>query len=129
MARLMARDHVAQSDIVRKYLGSADIAIGSANAVTEDGNLLIGSMTGSQLGPYVGSAADVVLIVGAQKIVKDVNAGPRRLREYVLPLESERIRSASGTADTALNSVLIVMSGRFITGHFTVVLVKQAVGY
>lgn len=91
-----------------KQLASSDYVVGSANAVTEDGSLLFGSMSGSQLGPYVSQASKVILIVGAQKIVKDVAAGLRRLREYALPLESERVRIASGITDTKLNSILIL---------------------
>ena len=70
----------------------------------------------------------VILIVGAQKIVKDVDAGLRRLREYVLPLERERVHKTSGSADTQLNSILIV-SGSIVKGRLTVILVRQALGY
>ncbi len=128
MARLMERDHMSFHREVWDVLARADYAVGSANAVTEDGNLIFGSMSGSQLGPYVSGAGKVILIVGAQKVVKDVDSGLRRLREYVLPLERERVRRASGRADTRLNSILII-NGSVVRGRITVILVRQAIGY
>ncbi len=128
LARLMEHDHVALSHDVRDLLARSDLAVGSANAVTEDGSLIFGSMSGSQLGPYVSGAGTVILIVGAQKIVTDVDAGLRRLREYVLPLERERVRKASSSGDTRLNSILII-NGSIVRGRITVILVRQAIGY
>ncbi len=128
LAQLMERDHVALSREVRDVLARSDYAVGSANAVTEDGSLIFGSMSGSQLGPYVSGAGKVILIVGAQKIVKDVDAGLRRLREYVLPLERERVRKASGGGDTRLNCILII-NGSVVTGRIAVILVRQVLGY
>lgn len=128
LARLMDRDHVAQGDVIRKLLASTDYVVGSANAATEDGSLIFGSMIGSQLGPYVSAAGKVILVIGAQKIVRDVDAGLRRLREYCLPLESERVRKASGVTGTRLNSVLII-NGSAIAGRMTVIIVRQALGY
>lgn len=128
LARLMDRDHVALGGVIRERLEGSDCAVGSANAVTEDGSLIFGSMTGSQLGPYVSSAGRVFLIVGAQKIVPDLETGLRRLREYVVPLERERVRKASGAGDTRLNDILI-LSGTAVPGRITVVLVREAAGF
>lgn len=128
LQRLMERDHVVFSRDVRDLLARADYVVGSANAVTEDGSLIFGSMSGSQLGPYVSDHGKVILIVGAQKIVKDVNAGLGRLREYVLPLERERVRKASASGDTRLNSILII-DGSIVKGRMTVILVRQPLGY
>ncbi len=41
--------------------------VGSVQAVTEDGTVVIASNTGSQLAGYAASAAHVVWVVGAQK--------------------------------------------------------------
>lgn len=128
LARLMEHDHVALSHEIGDVLARSDYIVGSANAVTEDGSLIFGSMSGSQLGPYVSGAAKVILIVGAQKIVTDVDTGLHRLREYVLPLERERVRTSSGNGDTRLNSILII-NGSLVRGRMTIILVRQALGY
>ena len=47
--------------------------LGSVHAVTEAGSLVAASMGGSQLGPYVSGAGKVILVVGTQKIVADLD--------------------------------------------------------
>ena len=53
--------------------------------------------------------------------------GLRRIREYRLPLESERTRQAYGQT-SAINKLLII-AGEAVPGRITVVLVKQALGF
>lgn len=78
--------HAATLPQEKARLGAAPAYIlGSAKAITEDGLLLAASGTGSELGPYAYSAGHVVLAVGHQKIVRDLDQGLRRVREYRLP--------------------------------------------
>ena len=53
------------------------------------------------------SDGHVVLVVGGQKIVADVETGLRRINEYCLPLEDHRAREAYGVG-SGVNNVLIV---------------------
>jgi hypothetical protein len=46
--------------------------LGSVHAVTETGSLVTASASGSQLGPYASGAGKVILLVGTQKIVPDL---------------------------------------------------------
>ena len=66
-------DRATQGNEIRKLGSSPDYMTGSVAAVTEDGHLIVASASGSQLGPYVYGAGKVVLVVGAQKIVKDLS--------------------------------------------------------
>ena len=84
-----------------------DVMLGSVHAVTETGSLLSASMGGSQLGPYVSGAGRVILVVGRQKIVADLEEGLRRINEYALPLEDARAKAAYGI-HSAVNKVLII---------------------
>ncbi len=59
----------------RKLGAAPDVTIGSAHAVTETGTIMFASLTGSQLAPHVYGAGTVILVVGAQKIVRDVEEG------------------------------------------------------
>ena len=64
--------------------------LGSVHAITEKGEILLASATGSQLGPAAAGAGMVIWVVGTQKLVRTLEDGYRRIREYSLPLESER---------------------------------------
>lgn len=78
-----------------RYLGTApEYAVGGVHAVTEDGKVLVASNSGSQLGAYAYGAQRVLWVIGAQKIVKNLDEAMKRLYEYTLPLESERVKKA-----------------------------------
>src|SRR5258708_22804050 len=80
--RIWSMDRETEADEIR-WLGAApDVMLGSVHAVTEIGSLLAASMSGSQLGPYVSGAGRVILVVGTQKIVPDLEEGLLRINEY-----------------------------------------------
>jgi LUD domain len=125
--RLWSLDRDAQADEIRRLSAAPDVMLGSAHAVTEDGVLLAASMSGSQLGPYVSGAGRVILVVGTQKIVSDLDEGLRRIDEYSLPLEDARAQAAYGIR-SAVNKVLII-NREIVPERFTFVLVDEALGF
>src|SRR6266566_5166952 len=58
------------------------------------GEIIVGSGSGSQLGAYAYAGGNVILVVGHQKLVRDVDEGLRRVREYSLPREFARMQDA-----------------------------------
>jgi len=113
---------------IKRQLGAApDIAIGSVHAVTENGQVIIASATGSQLPAYAYGAEKVIWIVGGQKVVADMDEGMKRLKEYVFPLEDERAKKAYGVG-SGINKVLIV-SKEFTPDRITIILVNESLGF
>jgi hypothetical protein len=51
----------------------------------------VGSGSGSQLGAYAFAGGHVILVIGHQKLVRDLDEGLRRVREYSLPREHARM--------------------------------------
>src|SRR5947209_4815462 len=84
---MFSMDRATQGDEIRRLTSAPDVMLGSVHAVTETGSLLTASMSGSQLGPYASGAGKVILVVGTQKIVSDLEEGLRRINEYAFPLE------------------------------------------
>ena len=120
-------DREMQKREMRILAASPDYVVGSAHAVTEEGSLLFASASGSQLGPIASGAGRVILVVGGQKIVPDVEAGMRRLYEYCFPLEDQRARLAYGVP-SGVNNILII--NRVVApGRITVILVKERLGF
>jgi hypothetical protein len=68
----------------------------------------------------------VIWVAGAQKIVRDLGEGFRRLREYSYPLEHERIQ-ALGMPGSSVSKILMVERER--PGRISVILVKEALGF
>jgi LUD domain len=125
--RIWSLDRDTQADEIRRLSAAPDVMLGSVHAVTEAGTLLAASMSGSQLGPYVGGAGRVILVVGTQKIVSDLEEGLRRINDYSLPLEDARAQAAYGI-HSAVNKVVII-NREIVPERFTVVLVDEVLGF
>jgi Uncharacterised ACR, YkgG family COG1556. len=75
---------------------------------------------------YAFGAGRVILVVGSQKIVADLDAAMSRIRDVAFPYENAQVRAQLGV-DTSLQKVL-VMYGEWRAGRTTVVLVREPVG-
>jgi hypothetical protein len=124
--RMFAMDRKTQGREIRKLVAAPDFMLGSVAAVTEDGTLIAASATGSQLGAYAAGAGRLILVVGSQKIVPDLEAALRRINDVVFPWENEQVRARMGV-NTAREKVLITY-GEWRAGRTTVVLVREPVG-
>ncbi len=125
--RIWSMDRQTQADDIRRMMSAPDVMLGSVHAVTEGGSLVTASMGGSQLGPYVSGAGRVILVVGTQKIVADLEEGLRRIDEYSFPLEDARAQAAYGV-HSGVNKVLII-NREISPGRITVVLVDEVLGF
>jgi hypothetical protein len=125
--KMFAMNRETQGREIRKLGGTPDYAAGSVHAVTEAGHVLIASLTGSQLGPYASGAGKVIWVVGAQKLVKDLEEGLRRIQEYCYPLEDAHLRGLVKMG-TSVNKILIVRR-EFRPGRITMIIVKEQLGY
>jgi hypothetical protein len=125
--QLRKMDRIAQNREWRKLASAPDIILGSVHAVTAEGQVLVASGGGSQIGPYASGAGTVIWVVGAQKLVPTLADGLRRIQEHALPLESERMRKMIGR-NTAVNQILIVQ-GSLQPNRFKMVIVKEILGF
>jgi len=124
-ARTYAMDRATQMNQIRVLMAAPEIQLNSVHALTEDGKMLIASATGSQLGPIASGAGKVILVVGAQKVVTDLDAAFRRLDEYAFPMEDVRAQKAYGM-HSKINKTLVLQGD--MPGRVTVVIVNEAVG-
>jgi hypothetical protein len=125
--RVFGMDRATQADEIRRLGAAPDVMLGSVHAVTETGSLLAASMSGSQLGPYISGAGRVILVVGTQKIVSDLEEGLRRIDDYSFPLEDARAQAAYGI-HSAVNKVIII-NREIVPERITVVLVDEPLGF
>jgi LUD domain len=125
--RALAMDRATQMDEIRRLLASPDVIVGSVAAVTETGSLVVASASGSQLTGYAGGSALAIWIVGAQKVVPDLDAALRRVQDHCLPLEYQRAMKAYG-GPSAVNRVLILQAEPH-PGRGTVLLLREAIGF
>lgn len=102
---LAESDPVRQMDLRRASV-VCDFFLGSVHAITEGGEAVIASASGSQLPAYAFTARNVIWVAGSQKIVPDLELAFDRIKEYVFPLEDARMKS-TGAAGSGINKILI----------------------
>ena len=124
--RMMALDFATQVQQMKEIAGQPDYALGSAHAVTRDGTLLIASASGSQLASYAWGAANVILVIGAQKLVPSLDVARERIFQYTLELEDARAQATYGQ-HSYVGKMLEIRQE--LPGRIHLVRVRQPVGY
>ena len=124
--KMMALDFATQLQEMKAIAGQPDFALGSVHAITPDGTLIVASASGSQLASYVWGAANVIFVVGAQKLVSSAEEARERIVEHSLPLEDARAFAAYGQ-NSQIGKLLEIHQE--FPGRIHVVLVRQSVGF
>lgn len=126
--KLEKMDRKTQGLEMQKLGAAPQYAVGSVHAVTEDGKVLIASNTGSQLPAYSYGASQVIWVVGTQKIVANLNEAMTRIYDYVLPLESERVKKAYGMERSNVSKLLII-NKETLPNRLILIFVKEELGF
>jgi len=125
---LAEKDPQKQADL-RKHAVVSDYYFGSVHAITETGELVIASNTGSQLPHFVYTSPNLILVVGGQKIVPDLSSAFERIEKHILPLENENMQQKYG-ANTFWSKTLIYNKEMPALGRsINVLLVKEKLGF
>jgi YkgG family uncharacterized protein len=124
--KTLQMDRRTQMREITRMGATPDLMIDSVQALTEDGQLVITSATGSQLGPLASGAGKVIFVIGSQKIVPDLDTAFRRIKDYVFPYEDARLREQLG-AGTKIAKTLI-FDQEYLPGRTTVILVRDPIG-
>src|ERR1700726_1209597 len=124
--KMLALDFATQAQEMKAIAGQPDFALGSVHAVTRDGALVIASASGSQLASYAWGAANVIFVIGAQKLVASPEAARERIYEHSLKLEDARAFAAYGQ-NSSVGKILEIHQET--PGRIHVVLIRQVVGF
>lgn len=107
----------------------ADFYLGSVHALTEDGELVIASASGSQLPSIVHTAKNIIFVVSTMKIMPNLEAALDRVRTHVVPLEDARMKSVNMGGTALAKIVLFEMEPAFTSRKIHVVFVNEALGF
>jgi hypothetical protein len=128
---LNSMDQSKQGREMRKLGAAPDFSIGSAHALSETGTVITASLTGSQLPAYASGAGVHIWVIGAQKIVENVEEGLKRINEYVVPLESGRARKAYGLPESfsTFPSKILLFNREIQPGRVKLIIVNEVLGF
>ena len=119
-------DRRTQRAEIEKLGATPDVMINSVHAVTEAGQIVITSASGSQIGPISSGAGHVILVIGSQKVVPDLETAFRRIQEHVFPYEDSRLREQMGVGTKIARTLILEQD--FMPGRTTIILVRQPIG-
>jgi acyl-CoA hydrolase len=124
--KMFALDFATQAQQMKAIGGQPDYALGSVHAITRDGTLVIASASGSQLASYAWGAANVIFVVGAQKLVPTLQAAHERIYQHSLVLEDARAIAAYGQ-HSQVGKILEIHQE--LPGRIHIVLIRQPAGF
>ncbi|MDE1970264.1 MAG: lactate utilization protein [Patescibacteria group bacterium] len=128
-AHILAEQDPMRQALLRKQAVLSDYYLGSVHAITEDGELVIASNSGSQLPHIAFTSPNLIFVVGTQKITSHLEDAMKRVREYVLPLEDQRMKSV-GMGGSAISKLLIVEREQpFMKRTVRIILVNEVLGF
>jgi hypothetical protein len=117
----------------------ADILIASTNAITLDGRLVNLDGTGNRVAAMIFGPAKVILAVGLNKVVDDLEAARERIKRYVAPVNARRVGVKTPCASTGICAdcdspqricnAWSIIEGQSIPGRIHVKLIGQDLGY
>lgn len=115
--------------LLRKQSVLSDYYLGSAHAVTQNGELVIASNSGSQLPHLVYTSPNLILVVGTHKITADRAEALKRLEEYVLPLEDARMKSVGMGGSYVSKELILNREQAFMGRKFHILFVNEKLGF
>ncbi|MCL2111354.1 MAG: lactate utilization protein [Clostridiales bacterium] len=118
---------------------SADTFITGVNAVTEDGKIFNIDGNGSRVAPMIYGPEQVIMVVGKNKIVANVEAAIERTRQLVAPLDAKRLNKDTPCAEFGkcvdcnheqrICNSFVLITGQFSKDRIKVIIVDEALGY
>jgi Uncharacterised ACR, YkgG family COG1556. len=118
---------------------TADYLLTGTNAVTENGELVNTDCTGNRVAPMIFGPKHVIVVVGVNKLVKNIEAAFARIQE-IAPMNSKRIHHETPCAESGFcqdcdckkricNFTTIIHNGIKFEGRISVIVVAEELGY
>jgi L-lactate utilization protein LutC len=127
-AILAEKDPEKQANL-RKHSVVSDFYTGSVHALSQTGEMIIASNTGSQLPHLVYTSPNLILVVGAQKIVPSIAEGFNRIDKHILPLEDANMKSKYGVGTLHAKTVILHKENPMMGRKILVIIVNEKLGF
>ncbi len=116
----------------------ADLFITGTNAVTENGQLVNLDMIGNRIAALTFGPKFVIVLLGRNKIVKDVKAAMDRIKNYAAPVNAMRLDKKTPCAETSycdeckspgrICNTWTITEKSFPKGRVKVILINESLG-
>ena len=127
--KMLAEKDPVKQKTMRKQNVISDYYLGSVHALCETGEFIVASNSGSQLPPIAYTSPNLIFVVGAQKIVKDLPEGLQRLKEYVVNLEDQHMKDLYGSGTTLSKILVFNKEDPRHQRKLQMIIVKESLGF
>jgi L-lactate utilization protein LutC len=107
----------------------ADYYLGSAHGITEMGEIVVASNTGSQLPHLTNTSPNIILVVGTQKIVPNLTDAFKRIEEYAVGLEDARLFAQFNAHTTHAKTLVLHRENPRLGRTIRIIFVKEKLGF
>ncbi len=118
---------------------SADTFLCGTNALTEEGELYNIDGNGSRVAPMIYGPKQVIIVVGINKLVRNLEEAEKRVRNYAAPIDAKRLGKETPctrlghcvdckSPDRICND-FVTITGQFIKDRIKVIIVAKSLGY
>jgi hypothetical protein len=124
---------------IRKKQLSCDAFFSSANAITMDGQLVNVDAVGNRVGAMMFGPRQVIIISSVGKIVPDLEAAVKRIKNYVAPINNKRLARPNPCVQTGICmdcqlptrtcNITTILHKKPAAIAFTVILVGEDLGF
>ncbi len=126
---ILAEPDQVKQGLLRRQSVVSDYYLGSVHALSETGEMVIASNTGSQLPHSAFTSTNLIYVVGSQKITPTLLDALQRLNEYVVPMEDERMKKAYGFGTTHAKTLIMHKENPMFGRNIKVIIVKESLGF
>ncbi len=119
----------AMQSLLRRQMVVSDFYLGSAHAVSQTGELVFGSNTGSQLPGLAFTAPNLILVVGTHKITPTLGDALARLNGYVTEREDERLVKVHGVHTIHAKTLILHKENPSMGRKVRIILVSEVLGF
>lgn len=127
-AKVLAEKDEKKAAEIRRTAIAAEYAIASVDAVTEAGDFVVADASGTRVGVFH-AAGQVIIVIGANKLVHDLKTAEDRIRHYCFAIESARVRAIYGWPASNVSNYLVCHTHGLMPSKFHFVIVKESLGF
>ena len=125
---LAETDPIKQGEL-RKYSVVSDFYLGSAHVITEKGEIVIASNSGSQLPHLAFTSPNIILVVSTKKLTPTLTEAFDRIDSHIVPLEDVRMKGVYGFGTLHAKTLIMHKENPAIGRKIHVLFVKEDLGF
>ncbi len=114
---------------LRAHSVVSDFYLGSAHAISETGEIVVASNSGSQLPHLAFTSQNVILVVSTKKLTATLSDALTRLEEHVVPLEDKRAKDIGWGGTMHAKTLILHRENAKMGRKVHVLFVEESLGF